>query len=149
MNIFSCCCLDNDDKNNEYEEPLSYEKYGIVIIDISRSEINDDEQNTHLKNDESLNNSTTNPSDELIIQEVITHIELFMPIQPDCEYYENIGLYKPIPIRKIPTIEKFIDTMNVPSTLSSSLPSRLPSSIPSSLSKYSDPIPIDYTKTYL
>jgi hypothetical protein len=73
--------------------------------------------------------------DEQIMQEVITHVELFLPINK--KYYnnreENIVLHKPKPLRKTSTIDNLLESED--SFLAPP--------------KRSDPIPIDHSNTYL
>jgi hypothetical protein len=80
-------------------------------------------------------NLKSQDEDEQIMQEVITHVELFLPINK--KYYdnreENIVLHNPKPLRKTPTIENLLESED--SFLAPP--------------KRSDPIPIDHTNTYL
>lgn len=113
MDIFWCCASDEEELNattniNEH-----------TVLDISASIIHEN------KTENSPNFEEEN--DEEIMQQMITHVELFLPIKYD--YYKSFGLYKPIPIRKIPTLENVLNS--------------------NSCIKYSDPIPIDHTKSYL
>jgi hypothetical protein len=118
MNLFSCCCLDQE---NDVEESSLQQR---ILLDVCAS---------ISKNIESTLKSQY--EDEQIMQEVITHVELFLPINK--KYYDNrednIGLHKPTPLRKTPTIENLLESDD--SFLAPP--------------KRSDPIPIDHTNTYL
>jgi len=114
MNLFCGCCSDED---HDFQSE-------IVMFDVSTSisQNNESKLESHYE-------------DEQIMQEVITHVELFLPINK--KYYDNreedIVLHKPKPLRKTPTIEKLLESED--SFLAPP--------------KRSDPIPIDHTNTYL
>ena len=127
MNLFSCCCSDED--HDVHPE--------IVMFDLSASLFNQDEcdflysgYNTYSKNEHE-------DKDEEIMQEVITHIELFFPIHNEgypSENNTNLELYEPKPLRKTPTIENLLESDDLSKDL---------------CKKRSAPIPIDHTNTYL
>lgn len=155
MFLFDCCL----DPETDFQTSMLPE---IIMFDVSASIVNEE---SYCSQSEKTDSEDGN---EKIMQEVITHIELFLPINID--YCEETGLYKPTPIRKRP-IENLMHHLDYP--ISTHLYKRRFESGPQrgailnsvignlvedssgqrieffNCVKRSDPIPIDHTNTYL
>lgn len=124
MNLFWCCVeYEMSEKNAEPEISQTQTEFVENIVEKIEYEPVIDKsiypECGHLEQD--------------LMVEIITNVEFFLPIEIENQLNEMNKIHRPIPIKKIPTIDKLLVNMAQPS-----FPYKM-----------SDPIPIDHRNRYL
>lgn len=138
MNLFNCCledcCLEDEKRVNQSQ---TEEVVSVVLTD---PKLNIQTNVVY----ESLSGKKSSADykrlQEPLLLHLITHVDLFLPKEIENQYIQNSDIHKPVPIRKIPTVDNLLSNIAGESSDTEVKP-KIP--------KKSDPIPIDHTNTYL